>query len=101
MTENGTWMAFIGHKCWKEIDTLPLRFGLAANINISSPKFSFQRSTPLAPNEGIELGLKGMEWIQKLQFRIQDSPWLVGLSQSSFSETSIVTHQITPKHKRS
>jgi len=80
-------MAFIGHKRSWEEGSIRYLGGLGyGDINMTFYRQSSPNAlSPLDPNEGIELGLKGMGGIQKLQFRIQDSPWLVGLSLQFFA----------------
>ncbi|MDL5028234.1 BamA/TamA family outer membrane protein [Vibrio sp. TMPB1044] len=88
-TENGTWMAFVGHKrSWKE-DSIRYLGGLGyGDINMTFYRQSSSNALlPLDPNEGVELGLKGMGGIQKLQFRVPDSQWLLGFSQQFFAPT--------------
>ena len=88
-TENGTWMAFVGHKrSWKE-DSIRYLGGLGyGDINMTFYRQSSPNAlSPLAPNEGVELGLKGMGGIQKLQFRVPDTQWLLGFSQQFFAPT--------------
>jgi len=88
-TENGTWMAFVGHKrSWNE-DSIRYLGGLGyGDINMTFYRQSSPNAlSPLEPNEGVELGLKGMGGIQKLQFRVPDSQWLLGFSQQFFAPT--------------
>ena len=88
-TENGTWMAFVGHKrSWNE-DSIRYLGGLGyGDINMTFYRQSSPNAlSPLDPNEGVELGLKGMGGIQKLQFRVPDSQWLLGFSQQFFAPT--------------
>ncbi|MCZ8488519.1 hypothetical protein O9992_18595 [Vibrio lentus] len=52
--------------------------------------------SPLDPNEGVALGLKGMGGIQKLQFRVPDSPMVTGVF-STVLRTNTLTLIIHPK----
>lgn len=94
-TENGTWMGFIGHRrSWKQ-DTIRYLGGLGyGEVNMT---FYNQNTTPILEDlglgQGIELGFKGGGGIQRLQFRLDDTPLFVGISQKYFApKLSINSH---------
>lgn len=86
-TENGTWMGFIAHRrTWNE-DSIRYLGGLGyGDINMTFYRQSSPKALEsLAPGQGVELGMTGGGGIQKLQWRLPDSNWFLGVSQQYFA----------------
>ncbi|NOH80202.1 BamA/TamA family outer membrane protein [Vibrio sp. RE86] len=86
VTENGTWLGFIGHRrTWSE-DSIRYMGGIGyGDINMTFYNQNSTNDLSFLPNgNGVELGMKGTGGIQQLQFRLPETNWFVGLSQLFF-----------------
>jgi hypothetical protein len=83
-TSNGSWLGFAAHRhSWKQDSIRYLVGGGYGQINMVYYPFSQSEvSGSGILNDGLELELTGLGAIQQLQFRIDGSPWLLGLKQS-------------------
>ncbi len=75
-TENGTWFAMFGHRrVWKE-DSIRYLGGIGYGNVVMN--YYFQ---PANQTISTEIDTTGFGGIQKLQFRVADTPWFVGVQQ--------------------
>ncbi|WP_244950653.1 glyceraldehyde-3-phosphate dehydrogenase [Vibrio superstes] len=76
-TENGSWAAFIGHRhTWKK-DSIRYLGGIGygdIHMNFYSPFEQLESS-------GFEMSMQGIGAIQKLKFRVADTPLFLGFAQ--------------------
>ncbi len=86
-TQNGTWAGFIGHRhTWKKDSIRYLGGAFYGDIHMN-----FYARSQKMTHQVLKLGMNGYGVIQKLQFRLGDSPLLLGVSQKLVSpELSIV-----------
>ncbi len=76
-TQNGTWAGFIGHRhTWNKDSIRYLGGAFYGDIHMNF-------YAPFAKDDasGFEMGMNGYGVMQKLQFRLGDSPVLLGISQ--------------------
>lgn len=94
-TENGTWFAFAGHQHSWFKDRIRYSGGIGggvANLDIYKD-ISFPGFGPIAPiDKTVSFGTKtaGIVMMQKLQFRITDTPLMLGVKQVA-AKSSIET----------
>ena len=80
-TDNGTKMAFAGHRqTWAQDSVRYLVGGGYGDINMS-----FYSQRDLAEDLSLDMNMQGFGIIQKLQYRINSSPLFVGVSQKYLS----------------
>ncbi|USE02759.1 glyceraldehyde-3-phosphate dehydrogenase [Vibrio sp. SCSIO 43133] len=95
-TDNGTWAGFVGHRhSWKRDSIRYLGGAFYGDVNMD-----FYGSGEHVSK--FELNMKGYGELQKLQFRVADTPLLLGISQafvqSTLSLNSIERQQ--DRHRR-
>ncbi|OBT13453.1 glyceraldehyde-3-phosphate dehydrogenase [Vibrio sp. UCD-FRSSP16_10] len=89
-TENGTWFALIGHRrVWNED---AIRYFGGVGFGSAIMQF-YPFSSDLLKDKGVEIETKGLGGMQKLQFRVADSPLYIGVQQF-YSNSEITTNGI-------
>ncbi|WP_255558063.1 BamA/TamA family outer membrane protein [Photobacterium sp. WH24] len=80
-TENGTWFAALGHRRTWNKDHIRYLGGIGYGDVVMDIYDDFGGRLPASQALGFETQTEGYGVIQKLQFRVQDTPLLLGFSQ--------------------